>query len=35
MKDWQSQAHLKWDCKYHAVIIRVERFGKKRIESVE
>ena len=21
MKDWQSQAHVKWDCKYHVVII--------------
>ena len=20
MKDWQSQAHVKWDCKYHVVI---------------
>ncbi len=19
-KDWQSQAHVKWDCKYHVVI---------------
>ena len=21
MKDWQSQAHLKWECKYHVVIV--------------
>ena len=21
MKDWQSQAHVKWDCKYHVVIV--------------
>ena len=21
MKDWQSQAHVKWECKYHVVII--------------
>ena len=21
MKDWQSQAHVKWDCKYHVVIL--------------
>ena len=21
MKDWQSQAHVKWDCKYHIVIV--------------
>ena len=21
MKDWQSQAHIKWECKYHVVII--------------
>lgn len=20
MKDWQSQAHVRWDCKYHVVI---------------
>ena len=20
-KDWQTQAHVKWDCKYHVVII--------------
>ncbi len=32
MKDWQSQAHVKWDCKYHVVIIPKYRkkvlFGK-------
>jgi len=21
MKDWQSQAHVKWECKYHVVIM--------------
>ena len=21
MKDWQSQAHVRWDCKYHVVIV--------------
>jgi len=21
MKDWQSQVHVKWDCKYHVVIV--------------
>ena len=21
MKDWQSQAHVKWDCKFHVVIL--------------
>ena len=21
MKDWKSQAHVKWECKYHVVII--------------
>ena len=21
MKDWQSQAHVRWECKYHVVII--------------
>ena len=34
MKDWQSQAHVKWDCKYHVVIEPNHRqrvfFGKRR-----
>ena len=34
MKDWQSQAHVKWDCKYHVVILPKYRqrvfFGKRR-----
>ena len=34
MKDWQSQAHVKWDCKYHVVIVPKYRrkvfFGKQR-----
>ena len=21
MKDWKSQAHVKWECKFHAVIL--------------
>ena len=21
MKDWQSLAHVKWECKYHVVIL--------------
>ena len=21
MKDWQSQAHVKWECKYHVIIV--------------
>ena len=21
MKDWQSQSHVKWECKYHVVIL--------------
>ena len=21
MKDWKSEAHVKWDCKYHVVIV--------------
>lgn len=33
-KDWQSQAHVKWDCKYHVVILPKYRkkalFGKLR-----
>ena len=34
MKDWQSQSHVKWDCKYHVVIVPKYRqkvfFGKRR-----
>ena len=34
MKDWQSQAHMKWDCKYHVVILpkyrKKELFGRTR-----
>ena len=36
MKDWQSQAHVKWDCKYHVVIVPKYRkkvlYGKLRRE---
>ena len=34
MKDWQRQAHVKWDCKFHVVIVAKYRqgviFGKQR-----
>ena len=34
MKDWQSQSHVKWDCKYHVVIVPKYRqrvfFGRRR-----
>ena len=34
MKDWQSQAHVKWECKYHVVIVPKYRkkiiYGKRR-----
>ena len=36
MKDWRSQAHVKWDCKYHIVIVpkyrRRKFFGSLRAE---
>ena len=36
MKDWRSQAHVKWDCKYHVVIVpkyrRRKFFGSLRAE---
>jgi putative transposase len=25
MKDWESQAHVKWECKYHVVILQKYR----------
>jgi len=25
MKDWQSQAHVRWECKYHVVILQKYR----------
>jgi len=28
MKDWQSQSHVKWECKYHVVI--VPKYRKKK-----
>ena len=28
MKDWQSQSHVKWECKYHVVIL--PKYRKKR-----
>src|SRR4051795_1755436 len=34
MKEWQSQAHVRWDCKYHVVILPKSRrkvlYGKMR-----
>ena len=39
MKDWQSQAHVKWECKYHVVIVPKYRkkvmYGKFRHEIGE
>lgn len=39
MKDWQSQAHVKWECLYHVVIVPKYRrkvfFGKRRKEVGE
>jgi putative transposase len=36
MKDWQSQVHVKWDCKYHVLIMPKYRertfFGKRQKE---
>ena len=35
MKDWKSQAHVKWECKYHVVILPKYRkkvlYGKVRL----
>ena len=39
MKDWRSQAHVKWECKYHVVIVPKYRnrkvFGRVRRELGE
>ena len=39
MKNWQSQAHVKWECLYHIVIVPKYRrkvfFGKRRKEIGE
>ena len=39
MKDWRSQSHVKWDCKYHIVIVpkyrRRKFFGSLRAEIGE
>ena len=36
MKDWRSQAHVKWECKYHVVIVpkyrKKQQFEKLRKE---
>ena len=29
MKDWRSQAHVRWDCKYHVVI--VPKYRRKKV----
>ena len=37
MKDWQSQAHVKWECKYHVVIVpkyRAKKHYKKYREAI-
>jgi len=37
MKDWQSQAHVKWECKYHVVLPFVGqmlRFAPKKMGPV-
>ena len=37
MKDWQSQAHVKWECKYHVVIVpkyREKKHFKKYREAI-
>ena len=37
MKDWQSQAHVKWECKYHVVIVpkyREKKHFKKHREAI-
>jgi putative transposase len=39
MKDWRSQSHVRWDCKYHLVILPKYRqrkfFGSARRQSIE
>ena len=39
MKDWRSQSHVKWECKYHVVIVPKYRqrrlFGSRRKEVGE
>ena len=37
MKEWQSQAHVKWECKYHVVIVpkyREKKHFKKYREAI-
>jgi putative transposase len=37
MKDWQSQSHVKWECKYHVVIVpkyREKKHFKKYREAI-
>jgi len=37
MKEWQSQAHVKWECKYHVVIVpkyREKKHFKKHREAI-
>jgi putative transposase len=33
MKAWQSQAHVKWDCKYHVVIFPKYRQHRRKVLS--
>jgi putative transposase len=39
MKDWRSQSHVKWDCKYHVVVVpkyrRRKFYGSLRVEIGE
>ena len=39
MKDWRSQAHVKWECKYHVVVVPKYRqkkfFGSRRSQIGE
>ncbi len=37
MKDWQSQSHVKWECKYHVIIVakyREKKHFKKYREAI-
>lgn len=33
MRDWQSQSHVKWYCRYHVVF--VPKYRRKSVESSE
>jgi len=38
MREWQSLAHVKWECKYHVVIVPKYRkkvlYGRMRVNTV-